>query len=112
MPIHSLLVLRPRMHRPRALSKFTTNPFLSPVLFLSTNPIPFFVKVLMHIVRRNPPAAARHGRRQPAVPRSGKYARKPLNGLVSVPFEDDLRAVPVRALVLVIPVLHRVRVEV
>jgi hypothetical protein len=64
----------------------------------------------MHILRRNPPATARHGRRQPAIPGARKDAREALDRLV-VALEEDLRPVRVRVL-LVVAVLGRVRVQV
>jgi hypothetical protein len=64
----------------------------------------------VHILRRNPPATARHGRRQPTVPGARKHAREALDRLV-VALEEDLRPICVCVL-LVVAVLGRVRVQV
>ncbi len=99
------ILLLPGMHRPSALAKLTTL-----LLLLTPNPVPLLVKVFVHVLRRDPPAAARHSRRQPSVPRAGKHAAEPLDGLV-VALEDDLRPVCV-LVVVVVTVLDRVGVEV
>ena len=109
IPIDRLpTLLVPGMHSPGALPKLNA-PFL--LLLLTPNPVPLLVKVLVHVLRRNPPAAARHGRRQPPVPRAGKHAAEPLDGLV-VALEDDLRPVCVVVVVVAVAVLDRVGVEV
>lgn len=96
------------MHHPRPLPQLTTHP-LSPA-----NPIPLLIKILMHIIRRNPPPTARHRRRQPPIPRARKHATEPLHGFI-VPLEQNLRAavlVRVLLIIITISVLDRVRVEV
>lgn len=91
------------MHCPGSFPKLPAN-----FLFLASNPIPLLIKVLVHILRRNPAPTAGHRRRQPAVPGTRKHAAEPLNSLV-VALKDDLRAVLV-SLVVVLPILDRVGV--
>ena len=95
------------MDRPCAVPELPTDTASALVV---PDPVALLVKVLVHILRRDPPRAARHRRRQAAVPRPGEHAAaEPLDRLV-VPLEDDPRA----ALVFVVPVavLDRVRVQV
>jgi hypothetical protein len=99
------------MNRTSPFPQLTTHAFVFLFSFsfrVTTNPIPFLIEKLMYILRRDPASTTRHSRRQAAVSCAGKNAAEPLDRLV-VSLKDDLRAVLV---LLIVPVLNRVRVEV